>query len=49
MVLQLYPFACWKELLMIVGRSKVLVILYGGIVCYSRKWLFAIIRAIFLL
>ena len=31
-VLQLYLFVHWKEVLTLIGRSIVLVILYGGIV-----------------
>ena len=47
--MQLYPFAYRKEVVMLVGQSKVLAILYGDIVCHSWRWLLAVIRAVFLL
>ena len=43
LVLQLYLFACWKEVLMLVGRSIVLLILYGDIVYHSCKWILGVI------
>ena len=45
--LQLYTFAYWKEVFMLVEQSKVLVILYGGIIYHSWRCLLAGIRAIF--
>ena len=46
-VLEIYTYAYCKKGMMLVGRIKVLVILYGVIVCNSCRWILAGIRAVF--